>query len=261
MISTAIRLAKGAYVAFAFALFAGGIALALLFVVPTTRVLFSAERRVQATRGAVRLLIGFWLRVLSLGGLVRLGSVSGQPAPGPCIMVSNHPGLFDILFLICQIPDLAVLVKPTLATRLPLRPVFRALDYVVASDGESQTALDTLLQLRARVRSGWRVFLFPEGTRSPKGRVGTFRAGAFRLARLTGVPVQPVLIRNDPPFMPHEDPWYLPARSATTVDLEFLAPLEPIEAGQERSVANALKKRLEGKLILREGLLSQQNGS
>jgi len=42
--------------------------------------------------------------------------------------------------------------------------------------------------------SGWRVVIFPEGTRSRTGAIGPFKAGAGLVAVRTGVPVMPVRI-------------------------------------------------------------------
>jgi 1-acyl-sn-glycerol-3-phosphate acyltransferase len=94
-------------------------------------------------------------------------------------MIANHPGLFDILYIICAVPNIAVLVKPTLATKLPMGPLFRAVGFVV---GEG-TGLEVLLNLESALKAGARVFVFPEGTRSPKGGLGRFRAGAFSSRR------------------------------------------------------------------------------
>ena len=41
---------------------------------------------------------------------------------------------------------------------------------------------------------GFSVLVFPEGSRSPDGRIQRFRNGAFEVARNTGVPVLPVVL-------------------------------------------------------------------
>ncbi len=239
---TLIRCVKGLYMTLAFGLFGLGILLSLLFVVPFCSIVFRGRARTNATRKAIGALLRVWLAFVAFGGLVALRCVKGKPLAGPCLMVSNHPGLFDIIFLICCISDLSVLVKPSLVTLLPLGPIFRCLDYVVGADGRDSTTLGTIFGLRTRLEKGWRVLLFPEGTRSPKGSVGPFRAGAFRLARIANVPIQPVFVRNAPPFLPHEDPWYFPLRSTSAVELEFWPPLAPIQVGQEREVADRLQR-------------------
>jgi hypothetical protein len=80
------------------------------------------------------------------------------------------------------------------------------------------------------------------------------------LARLSNVPVQPVFIKNDPPFMPKEDKWYFPPFHASTIQLEYWEPLAPPGAGKEREFAKDLEVRYREALGLaaRESLESSQ---
>jgi 1-acyl-sn-glycerol-3-phosphate acyltransferase len=58
----------------------------------------------------------------------------------------------------------------------------------VASGAESIKAVEGLLE------DGWRVVIFPEGTRSRDGAIGRFKPGAGLIAVRTGCPVVPVRI-------------------------------------------------------------------
>jgi 1-acyl-sn-glycerol-3-phosphate acyltransferase len=44
-------------------------------------------------------------------------------------------------------------------------------------------------------RGNW-VIMFPEGTRTPRGRQGTYKSGAARLAIIVGVPVVPIAVTS-----------------------------------------------------------------
>ena len=48
--------------------------------------------------------------------------------------------------------------------------------------------------MEALLASGWRVVIFPEGTRSRTGAIGPFKPGAGLIAVRTGVPVLPVRV-------------------------------------------------------------------
>ena len=100
------------------------------------------------------------------------------------------------------------------------------------------------------LKSGRRFMLFPEGTRSPKGDLLNFKSGAFKIARAAGVPVQPVLIRNIPPFMPKEDKWYYPQYEKSCFEAEFLEPIAAPEAGREMKAAKELEMIFRGHLGL-----------
>ena len=88
-------------------------------------------------QGTIRILVGFWLLLLRGCGLLAKRAGKGSPCAGPCVIVSNHPGLFDVLFLIRDIPRMSVMVKRSLATQLPLGPIFRAAGYVLSPDFEA----------------------------------------------------------------------------------------------------------------------------
>ena len=48
---------------------------------------------------------------------------------------------------------------------------------------------------RIMARGNW-VIMFPEGTRTPRGRQGTYKSGAARLAITVGVPVVPIAVTS-----------------------------------------------------------------
>jgi 1-acyl-sn-glycerol-3-phosphate acyltransferase len=238
-----IRALKGLGMAFMFVTFLMGIFVFLLLVIPVSRLLDRLGGEKQRVEGAARSGFGWWLGFMGVLGLVRSLPPRGEVFPGPCVVVANHPGLFDVLFLIRDIPSLSVLVKAGLARKLPLGPVLRALEYVLVPDHDRVNPLDTAEETLEKIRKGRKVLLFPEGTRSPSGSLRPFRVGAFKIARMTGVPVQPVLIRNTPPFMPKEDRWYLPPRAVSLLELEFWEALPPPEKGGEREFARRLERR------------------
>jgi 1-acyl-sn-glycerol-3-phosphate acyltransferase len=167
------------------------------------------------------------------------------------VVVSNHPGLFDVLFLIREIPHMCVMVKRILAKRLPLSPLFQSAGYVLSPDYERMSPLQSLDEATEKIKKGYKFMVFPEATRSPKGVLGRFSSGPFMLARLANVPVQPVVIRNNPPFLPKEDKWYFPPFHASTIGLEYWEPLAPPKAGREREFAKELEARYREALSLR----------
>lgn len=238
-----IRAVKGLYMFIMFALFLAGILFHLVLVLPLAWVLgvfAGPKRRVEKS---VRVGFTWWLWLLGISGLLRAEPTRGTVCEGPCIIVCNHPGLFDVLFLIKEIPDLTVMVKASLPRVLPLGPLLKALGYVLVPDYRKINPIDTAEEAIIRIREGSRLQLFPEGTRSPFGDLLRFKTGAFKIARMTKVPVQPVLIKNEPPFLPKGDRWYFPRREISRIRLEFWAPMAPPEKGDELNYARELEKR------------------
>jgi 1-acyl-sn-glycerol-3-phosphate acyltransferase len=244
MPETMVRTAKGLLMGGLFGFFLMGIFFELLTVFPVilvlNRILGFKPYRMQWT---VRILVGLWLFLMRGFRLLKAKEGKGKADEGPSVIVSNHPGLFDILFLIRDVPRMSVMVKQALAKKLPLGPIFLSAGYVLSPDFEEKTPLQCLDEAIEKIHMGYKFMIFPEATRSPKGDLGRFKPGPFMLARLAGVPVQPLLIRNDPPFLPKGDKWYFPPSRVSTIEIEFWEPMVPPEAGREREFANNLEAR------------------
>lgn len=239
-----IRSMKGVLMFALFGAFLFGIFLELLVTSPVLWIIdkFFGQKpyRMQWT---IRILVSIWLFLLRACGLLKADAFMGKPYEGSCVVVSNHPGLFDVLFLIRDIPRMSVMVKQSLARNLPLGPVFRLAGYVLSPDFEKRGPFECLDEAVERIRMGYKFMSFPEATRSPKGNLGKFNAGPFMLARLSNVPLQPLFVRNDPPFLPKEDKWYFPPSRISTLKIEFWEPIAPPRVGQEKEFAKNLEAR------------------
>ncbi len=75
--------------------------------------------------------------------------------------------------------------------------------------GGAQGQLHSSSQL---LKSGWNLVLFPEGSRSPDGRIQEFKPGVGYLARETGTPVVPVHIQGAFQVMPRHQQLPVPGK-------------------------------------------------
>jgi 1-acyl-sn-glycerol-3-phosphate acyltransferase len=75
--------------------------------------------------------------------------------------------------------------------------------------GGAQAQLHNSSQL---LKSGWNLVLFPEGSRSPDGRIQEFKPGVGHLAKETGTPVVPVHIQGAFQVMPRHQRLPVPGR-------------------------------------------------
>lgn len=252
MLETIVRTTKGVLMGVLYGVFFLGILCQLILFLPGISILNRLfGKQPYRMQWALRILLNLWLRFLWACRLLVSMPAKGKPLEGPCVVVSNHPGLFDVLFLIREIPHMCVMVKRILAKRLPLSPLFQSAGYVLSPDYERMSPLQSLDEATEKIKKGYKFMVFPEATRSPKGVLGRFSSGPFMLARLANVPVQPVVIRNNPPFLPKEDKWYFPPFHASTIGLEYWEPLAPPKAGREREFAKELEARYREALSLR----------
>ncbi len=239
-----LRGIKGLLMFLLFGAFLFGIFLEVLVTSPVLRVLDKIfGRKPYRMQWTIRMLVSIWLFLLRACGLLKANVSKGKPYDGSCVVISNHPGLFDVLFLIRDVPRMSVMVKESLARYLPLGPVFRSAGYVLSPDFQKRGPFQCLDESIEKIRMGYKFMSFPEATRSPKGDLGKFNAGPFMLARLSNVPLQPLLVKNVPPFLPKEDKWYFPPFRMSTLEIEFWEPLAPPKAGHEKELAKKLEAR------------------
>jgi 1-acyl-sn-glycerol-3-phosphate acyltransferase len=130
------------------------------------------------------------------------------PGKGPVIIASNHLSFSDSIFMPLVVPrKVTFLAKSEYFTSpgakgLLKKVTFKALGQVPVdrSGGRrSEAALITGLQVLAQ---GKCLGIYPEGTRSPDGRLYKGRTGIARLAIESGAPVIPVAMSNTDKIQP-----------------------------------------------------------
>jgi 1-acyl-sn-glycerol-3-phosphate acyltransferase len=151
----------------------------------------------------------YWLlKYIVLGPILKLlfrPQVEGRenvPANGPAIIASNHLSFCDSIFM-----PLMVRRKITFVAKAEyftgrgikgflIRSFFVGTGTIPVdrSGGHAaQAAMDTGLRI---LRSGQIFGIYPEGTRSPDGRLYRGKTGVARLALESGAPVVPVAMLN-----------------------------------------------------------------
>jgi len=115
----------------------------------------------------------------------------------PHLFVCNHQSMIDIptafMALRC---DVRFIAKRELSYLPFLGWYMRATGMIFVDRGQSEQARQSIRLAGERVRAGASVLAFPEGTRTPDGRVHEFKKGAFVVAIEAGVPIVPVAIEG-----------------------------------------------------------------
>ena len=66
--------------------------------------------------------------------------------------------------------------------------------YIKLTRGDRASVIEMLAASRRALRNGNSIMMFPEGTRSPDGRMRAFKVGAFDMAKDTGLPILPIVL-------------------------------------------------------------------
>jgi 1-acyl-sn-glycerol-3-phosphate acyltransferase len=168
------------------------IGLALVLVLPWlilwTVITGNPDALYRAAMKAVR----FVLRLV--GVRVRVEGIENIPQ-GVCIFAANHISSIDPLTFIPVIPRrVAILVKKELF-RIPiLSRAMRLSQFVAVDRADRESAASSVDVAVERLKQGLSLAVYPEGTRSPDGRLRPFKRGAFAMAIAAGVPIVPVSI-------------------------------------------------------------------
>jgi 1-acyl-sn-glycerol-3-phosphate acyltransferase len=110
----------------------------------------------------------------------------------PAIIISNHQSFLDILLLVMLHPKLILLTNNWVWNSPVFGAVVRMADfYPVANGAENSVEL-----LANRVKHGYSVVVFPEGTRAVDGEIKRFHKGAFYLAEQLNIDILPILIHG-----------------------------------------------------------------
>lgn len=149
-------------------------------------------------------------------------SVEGTfPEGGPFVVVANHQSMLDVL-LISKVPrEMKWIAKESLFKIPWVGWMFRVSGDIPVRRGESESGAEALGKAKRYLANGMSVMLFPEGTRSTKGKMLPFKSGAFRLAVEAGVPVLPIAVSGTAHGMPKGGIWVRPCRAVARI-------LEPV---------------------------------
>jgi 1-acyl-sn-glycerol-3-phosphate acyltransferase len=128
------------------------------------------------------------------GVRVHLEGLENIP-PGSCIFAANHVSYVDPLAFVPRIPRrVSVALKKELY-RIPILGSGMLLAKFISVDRESrEDAVESLKTAVRYLKEGLSFAVYPEGTRSPDGRLRAFKKGAFIMAIQAGVPIVPVSI-------------------------------------------------------------------
>jgi len=134
-------------------------------------------------------------RIIARLGGVQVSCAGGERLePGrPYIFAANHQSQFDIFVLQGFLGfDFRWLAKLELFRVPVFGKAMELAGYIPVDRAHSRKAIQSLDEAARRIAAGASVVIFPEGTRSPDGRLGHFKPGAMVLAIKAGVPVVPV---------------------------------------------------------------------
>lgn len=172
-----------------------------------------------------RVILGPVIKLLSRPKVVGLENV---PATGGVILAGNHLAVADSFVVPVIMPrQVCYIGKQEYVTGTGLVGRFKAWFFtglgMVPVDREAKSAAAASVEkVIEAVEAGLAFGIYPEGTRSPDGRLYKGRTGVAKVALATGAPVVPVAVIGTERLNPPGTTMWRPTR----VEVHFGAPLD-----------------------------------
>jgi 1-acyl-sn-glycerol-3-phosphate acyltransferase len=173
--------------------------------------------------------------VRAVGVRVRVEGTAKIPE-GVCLFVANHTSSADAPAVVGAIPRrIAVLLKESLFKWPIVGQAFKLAHFIPVNRKDRESAISSVEKAAEAMRAGQSFLIYPEGTRSPDGRLQDFKKGAVVLAIKAGVPVVPVLCSGAQRVMAKRSMVVHPGE----ILVEFLDPIDASKySWEERDTLN-----------------------
>ena len=167
------------------------------------------------------------------------------------IFAPNHQSMIEVPLLVTYLGRNPAYLAKKEVFKYPIFGFGISLMGVVPVDrSNSVAAIESARLATEKLRAGKDYVVYPEGTRSPDGRMLPFKKGAFVMAIEAGVPIVPVSISGSSTIMPKGEVKIFPS----TIQLTIHEPIST--AGYSRANISELVSRTEAQV--RSGLSDEE---
>ncbi|MCU1309642.1 MAG: 1-acyl-sn-glycerol-3-phosphate acyltransferase [Candidatus Angelobacter sp.] len=160
---------------------------------------------------------------------------------GTYIYMCNHVSNLDPAIVVPMIPRrTSVMVKKELFAVPLLSKAMRLASFVPVDRRNREAAIASMEHATDVMKAGVNMTAFPEGTRSPDGKLLPFKKGPFHLAMESGVPVLPMTIFGTEKMMP-KNTWKIGKGKATLI---FHPPISPKDFSDKDELMKAVRDKI-----------------
>lgn len=219
----------------------GGSAFLLLCVL--LPLILCGDRAKSVGQGALRMAFRGFLRLLLLFGIVEyeyVGFERLRAQTGGMIVAPNHPALWDAVFVLSEVDQMACVLKASLMCNPILFGGATAAGFI-----PNEPTHKMLRQCIETLKNGGRLLFFPEGTRTrpENGLLNPFQGGLAVVAKNSAAPIWPVYVQTNSRYLGKGWPlWHLP-REKVRLRMTVGEPMRFPEGGDAETFLEALRQR------------------
>lgn len=134
-------------------------------------------------------------RIKDSGATITVHNQERIPTDKNVLFISNHQSDFDIAIFLAMVKKQKGFVAKIELKKVPILGTWmKNINCVFMDRKDLKQSLETILKGIKLLKEGKSLVVFPEGTRSKSDTMGDFKAGSFKLATKSKVPIIPVTI-------------------------------------------------------------------
>lgn len=165
---------------------------------------------------------GVMFFVRAVGVRVRVQGI-GRIPKGVCLFVANHTSSADAPAIVGAVPRrVSILLKESLFKWPIVGAAFRSAHFIPVNRSARDSAIASVEKATEAMKAGQSFLIYPEGTRSPDGRLQEFKKGAVVMAIKAGVPIVPMVCSGAHRIMEKRSLVIRPGE----IVVEFLEPID-----------------------------------
>lgn len=176
-------------------------------------------------------------------GRARTGPAAAEGDEKAVMFVANHSSFLDIAVLCCVLDPVFKFIAKDSLEKFP--GVGRQLvggEHVLLNRSNKRSQLKSFKQAISYLKNGIPVMAFPEGARSPDGRLMDFKGGSFSMAMKANVDIVPISIANTHAVMPGIG--FLPVQEGRDKLRVFVHDAISVEGKDEVQIAREVREAL-----------------
>jgi 1-acyl-sn-glycerol-3-phosphate acyltransferase len=177
---------------------------------------------------------------------------------GPVVLVANHTSHLDTPAILRALPRRWRMRTAVLAAadyfyrnRLVAALVSLVFNTVPVERRRGRAAGEPTAHLDRLIRQRWSLLIYPEGTRSRDGKLGTLHRGAAFIAAQHGLRIVPIRVSGTRAAMPPDSGWLRRPRGRRwlhrhPIEINFGSPIDPEAFPNRVAVMEQVRAHLSG---------------